>query len=194
MFNNIKWFIQKVFRKSHISDIELWNLDYTLAKIIIPKLIEFKNMKRKGFPTTFSKYSSDYGISILEYKNSFIGGEMQKWNEYVDEMIFAFECLLYLDDRNEKGDVSKKHIIFCKKYGYNSPYRETEDNLRYMHSYANKNRITIISNESDLDKKKGYILKDKIEIYCDRKLLKEMNERMQNGFELFGKYFTGFWD
>lgn len=49
---------------------ECWNLDYHLAKSILPKLLYFKNWVDKyGCPTDL---------------------EMDEWNEIVDEMIWAF--------------------------------------------------------------------------------------------------------
>ena len=67
-------------------DEECWNLDQTLAKIIHAKLVYFKKMKRVGYP---ARICSDYGFTN-EQEDLCI----QKWEEILDEMIFAFDYIV----------------------------------------------------------------------------------------------------
>jgi len=88
-FLHIKWSLQKMFRKYHCSDLNLWNLDIHLAKIILPKLIAFRSMPRLGYPAS------------LQDEN--------EWEKILDEMIFAFKYTL--------ADAEIKRKEFEKKYG-----------------------------------------------------------------------------
>lgn len=68
ILKNLKWKIQKIFRG--YSDIEMWNLDDTISKWIVPKLKIFKSITQ-GSPA---------------YLDSF-----EEWQNMLDEMIFGFE-------------------------------------------------------------------------------------------------------
>lgn len=74
------------------SDSELWNLNYTIAAFILPRLKAFKND-----PVTLEAYPSDC-------KN------MKQWLDTLDKMIWAFEYAL---DEAFWGDTDSKGL---KKY------------------------------------------------------------------------------
>jgi len=190
----IKWCFQRLFRKHGCADIDFWGLDYHLAKIILPKLIAFRSQKLHGHPMDFSDWSEDDNIGMTkeEYdeakaKGDFIGGGHEKWLEIIDEMIFAFEYLLYTDS------FDKKEKKFYEKYGYKNPYRETDDNLTWGYNYKTKNGDHCSSGDSNLEEK-GYIMIGKHKSYHDMELLREISVRAKKGFELFGKYFMNLWD
>ena len=63
-----KWKMQR--ETQGFDDTELWNLDTTIAKFILPRLIEFK--KQMGTPHPISK---------------------EDWTIYIDKMIKSFEFL-----------------------------------------------------------------------------------------------------
>ena len=65
---HLKWKIQKIFRG--YSDIEMWNLDDTISKWIVPKLKEFKKITQ-GHPASLDTF--------------------EEWQDMLDEMIFGFE-------------------------------------------------------------------------------------------------------
>ena len=54
-----------------IREEELWDLDYTLAKYILPRLIKFKEIKKNSYPQSLS------------------GAE--EWCSVLDKMIYSFE-------------------------------------------------------------------------------------------------------
>lgn len=64
---NIRFFFQRLFRG--FDDSETWSLDCILAKHILPRLKRFKQVNI-AYPTDLS---------------------FVQWNEYLDEMIYAFE-------------------------------------------------------------------------------------------------------
>lgn len=147
----VKWFLQKVFRKNHTSDIELWGLYEYLSKYILRKLKAFKNYDRVGYPSTFASYYKDEWRSKEEYdkaveKGDMKGGGSEAWEKCLDEMIFAFEFIIYYEHHNDK-----KRLAFCEKYGLEDPY----ENYKFIEEYYN---------------------------------------RVQNGLDLFAKYFWSLWD
>jgi len=67
IFRSIRFFFQRMFRG--FDDSETWNLDYTISKMILPKLKRFK------------KVSITVPVGLTE----------DEWNDHLDKMIFAFE-------------------------------------------------------------------------------------------------------
>lgn len=61
-------------------DTELWNLDYTFAKFVLPRLKRFKEVNQ-GYPSSIT---------------------YEVWDEYLDKMIYAFENIDY-DDKSYDG-------------------------------------------------------------------------------------------
>ena len=56
-YYSIKYKAQRIFRHYHISDLDLWNFDYTMAKWIYPRLKLFIGKERQGYPGDFSEYN-----------------------------------------------------------------------------------------------------------------------------------------
>lgn len=165
-FCNIKYFFQKVFRKHHTSDLELWNLYSHIAKIILPKLKTFRKMKKNGYPAIFSEYEDDNWESKNKYdeyiaSGKLIGGGLKKWNEILDEMIFAFEYILYKDSDDHNTEYLKK------KYG--DWTEKKPENLKKL-------------------KCLNY------EYYYDEKLDAKLQKRCDEGLILFAKHFQSMWD
>lgn len=202
LFYDIKYLLQKLFRKHHSSDCDLYNLCYHLSNIILPKLIAFKEMNRIGYPFYFSEYSKDFmgGISKKEYnamkkKDQIGGGEEEAWERVIDEMIFALEY-------NKLSEINKKELAkFFKKWNLINPYRETEDNLKWTYTYKTDNGI-MICNEEDYNKieigekeiSNDYKLVGKSRSYIDNDLLTQYRDRAEEGMRLFGKFFWNLWD
>jgi len=116
---HIKWIFQKIFRG--YSDNDLWALDYTLSKVILPYLKGFRKTNKMGYPMGMK-------------------GKMKEWHKTIDKMIWSFEQAL--EDHS-----------YCPDYLW--------------------------------DKKMKNFKKDKLEEY---------NKKLQEGFDLFAKYFTNLWD
>jgi|GEM_PF-2513521 hypothetical protein len=164
----IKYLFQKVLRKHHSSDKELWNLYDYLIKFIYPKLKAFKKMKRTGYPSMFCDYEDDMVFESKEQyedyvKNSdMIGGGPEAWEKVLDEMIFACEYILH-------KEYEKKYKNFYKNWGLEDPYAEIEEN-----------------------KCDSFIVGEVF--YFNVKLEMEYEARAQKGIELMGKYLFSLWD
>lgn len=76
-----------------IQDNELWSLDFTLAKYILPRLEKYRNMERMSYPSKLS-------------------GE-EEWNDILDKMIYAFKYVIERDNFYFDYDTEKERI---KKY------------------------------------------------------------------------------
>ena len=88
--NILKHFIQKIFRG--YSDQDLWALDTTMKKFILPRLKAFKKMNRYGIPIL------DKEMSVVEMHQGRSAEQMEEevktWESYLDLMIKAFELEL----------------------------------------------------------------------------------------------------
>lgn len=213
-FKKIKWSLQRIFRKGHYSDLDLWGLDWRLNEIILPKLIAFRNQNLHGYPATFSEWDPEddsgygyMGMTKEEYDKAkaeghYVGGGFDAWLATLDEMIYAFEHQAYSDDMDRKGNPSKKRIAFFKKYGYLDPHRETEDNKSWSYLYKTPDggRMSCGQHDyeriigKDKEKYKNHTLIGKFPSYYDKDADLEQQERAAKGFELFGRYFRNLWD
>lgn len=195
----IKWFFQKVFRKTHTSDYEVWELYPIMAEWILPRLQQFKKTKRMGYPGTFSEYHENEWKNREEYDQAIAEGKMrgggpEAWEEILDKIIFAFEFTLA-----DGGD--KKHEKpFMEKYG--DWHAEIPENLQQMKWYRHKKDghcmtpgtspddkpVDLNEYEPDEDNPLGH------PFYYNMKMHQEFSERAHEGFKLFGEFFQSFWD
>jgi hypothetical protein len=138
-----------------IDSWDTWNMDHTLALIIVPMLKQLKETKHGapgdmlGFQQT-STGSAQFTFPFYEQEdmNAWAAGHDQ-WNEIMDKMIWSFEQLLD-DDRDTKFWTAEP--IYDKK----------------------------------LKRISGGVYDEKAaQVYYDR---------VQEGFELFGKYYRSLWD
>lgn len=106
MIRKIKWFVQRII--TGWDDRTLWDLDYHIAKFVLPRLKEFKK-NLHNHPGCFNT--------------------LEEWDDVLDKIVYSFE-----------------HII------------------------------------NDL-----YMLDKEVEE------IRQIEEKIQEGLELFGKYFRGLW-
>lgn len=66
--------IRKKKGLSKITDEEVWGLNVTLAKYILPRLIKFKQVNTNSYP--------------CEFKSA------EEWDSVIDKMIFSFDWFL----------------------------------------------------------------------------------------------------
>lgn len=100
----MKLFKRLIFRlKNGYSMNELWDLDYTFAKYILPRLLEFKltTDSYHSFPTQFK--------------------DIDEWYEVLDEMIWAFDYIVNhdysnFDDMVENEKRCNKGLMLFGKY------------------------------------------------------------------------------
>ena len=107
---------------------DTWSMDHTLAHIILPMLVQLKE-NNHGYPSGLTE---------------------KKWDDIMDEMIWAFEQKL----RDNWED------------DYYGPYIESEDKRELFGRFE----------------------------WIDDEGRQKHQERMTNGFKLFGKYYENLWD
>jgi hypothetical protein len=86
------WFKQRL--ELGFDSRELWGLDYTIAKFVLPRLIEFRKISDKTCP------SSLLGNKVKYTKNDFHNGR-KKWKRALDNMVFAFAYIIF-DNGSDK--------------------------------------------------------------------------------------------
>jgi hypothetical protein len=162
------------YRKNRRVDIRIdaydtWNMDSTLALIVLPMLKQLKATKHGSphvdnsdvpeFLRGFDRYEF-YGYNYQQQDLFLTNDELQslhdeyihaKWDWVMDEMIWAFEQLNDDDDESQFFDHSE-----C---GENESIQESASKMK-----------------------------------VDWDGLKAHQERKANGFRLFGKYYQGLWD
>lgn len=124
--------------KVEIEPFDTWSMDYTLAPIILPMLIQLKETTH-GAPYVDDEdvpETLQLSIEELEPKNH-VKMLFDRWNYVLDEMIYAFDCKANKDEVYSRFDIRKE------------------------------------SGAIDADTEQ---------------------ERISNGFRLFGKYYECLWD
>ena len=131
--------IEQIGEEIIIHSWDTWNMDYTLAKIILPMLKQLKvtkhgspNVDNEDVPINLRAPEED----VLKYKTL---GEtdpdfFKRWDWVLDEMIYAFDCKVNKEEVYMRFDIK------------------------------------------------------------DRRGMEKEQERISNGFKLFGKYYESLWD
>jgi hypothetical protein len=141
-----------LFKKQRImrgfDDTELWNLDYTMAKYILPRLIEFRKVMN-GYPATIETF--------------------EEYAEIVDKMIYAFDHIVNTNEYDKK--LEKEFDIDFSKCQYHRPIKQPDGSYR-------------------LEPTENYD-SEKFTKYHEAQ--KEINDKIDEGLSLFGKYFRALW-
>jgi hypothetical protein len=131
--------IEQIGEEIIIHSWDTWNMDYTLAKIILPMLKQLKatkhgspNVDNEDVPINLRAPEED----VLKYKTL---GEtdpdfFKRWDWVLDEMIYAFDCKVNKEEVYMRFDIK------------------------------------------------------------DRDAMQKEQDRISNGFRLFGKYYESLWD
>ena len=164
VFNWI-WFDRRKQKvKVRIDRQDTWNMDNTLAHIILPMLVQLKETKHgapnvdpKDVPVTLRPKKQD----VLRYKEV---GEtddkfFKRWDWVLDEMIFAFDSKVN-DDWEEQFETGESDL----------QWKKLEDGNYQMVEGPEHTKV------------------------YDWEARKKYEERISNGFRLFGKYYEGLWD
>ena len=171
----IQWVWDKVDRKIDYVKIDrwdTWSMDHTLSYIILPMLKQLKDTKH-GAP-----YVDDEDVpeelkstSAPPKENEWDTDDnhFKRWDYVLDEMIFAFEHKVddSWQDEFSSGNFDTKWVPVDKD-----------------------------GNEVPKGEHKFYQMADgpNHTYKCDYDGIKKVEERMNNGFRLFGKYYQGLWD
>lgn len=158
-----------------IEDYDAYSLDHTLALIILPALIDLKNAKQ-GVPVEFASVGGEYdsGPQVCfefyneTYNEAFELG-IKQWEEVLDKMIWSFQQLVEDDYHNQ--------------YHHGELKWDWAENKEEM---FNPFTGQIEKSYSIIDLNPG-------EHWYDSEGHKLHEERIQEGLELFGKYYTSLW-
>lgn len=146
------WFYDKRKRriKVKIDDYDTWNLDYTLALIILPALKAYKNNHDSSYPGDLKSH--------------------EEWEAVLDKMIWSFENIAtdYEEDEFYTEVIGK--IYFPEPKRDQKPY---DKNHWWTHFGFNRS-FSHMRFDSE-----GYT---------------KHREKVQEGLNLFGKYFRNLWD
>jgi hypothetical protein len=158
-----------------IDEFDTWNLDHTLALIIYPALLQLKATKQ-GVPSEFTEvggedWSSQDSFDFYQetHDDSWKVG-LERWDETLDKMIWSFEQLIKgdYDDQYHHGDAKFDWVKTDKTYP-NPITGKVEDTFQMVD-------------------------KNPTEHWYDSVGHLKHEERIQEGLELFGKYYRSLWD
>lgn len=159
----------------HIEPFDTYSLDHTLALIILPALLQLKATKH-GVPSEFAdmlgeeESGQDSFDFVKEDHNWAFDEKCKQWEEILDKMIWSFQQIV-LDNYEEQyhhGE-PKYDWVPCEEK-YKDPITGKIEDVYTM-----------------VDKNPG-------EHWVDYEGMKKHEERIQEGLELFGKYYKHLWD
>jgi hypothetical protein len=151
---------------------DTWSMDHTLANIILPMLKQLQTTKH-GSPNTDDADVPEYLRSHMAQpkENEWDTDSLHhmRWDWILAEMIFAFECKV--DDSWEDA------------------FRSGNFDTVWV-------PIDQDGNEVPKGEHKYYRMADgpKHTYKCDYEGMKQVQERITNGFRLFGRYYENLWD
>jgi hypothetical protein len=153
-----------------IDHYDTWSMDHTLAHIVLPMLKQLKKYKHGSPLVDDEDVPEGIGLRSTEAgpkENEYDTDDNhhKRWEWVMDEMIFAFECKM--DDSWEDA------------------FREGEIDLKSVPCAWDEN-----------GKPTMYRMEDgpKNTYKCDYDGMKVVHDRIQNGFRLFGTYYSALWD
>jgi hypothetical protein len=158
-----------------IERFDTYSVDHTLAYIIMPLLVQLKHTKH-GIPTEFAEvgganYDSQESFDFYKetHNDSFEEG-CKRWDEVLDKMIWSFQQLID-DDYEAKyrhGDSEFDWVKTDKQYP-NPVTGKLEDTFQMVDKFPEQH-------------------------WTDYEGMRKHEERIQEGLELFGKYYRNLWD
>lgn len=159
-----------------IDKFDTWGLDHTLSLIILPALLQLKHTKH-GVPSKFVEDIADDWNSqscfdfVNDDKDDIFNEKCKLWDEVLDKMIWSFQQLSINDDYDSLYHHGEMDIGWEKtQKQYPNPLT---GKMEYMYEMVDKNPS---------------------EHWYDHVGHDLHNERIQEGLELFGKYFRDLWD
>jgi hypothetical protein len=174
-YNVINWVYfdrQKQKVNVRIDPWDTWGMDSTLQPIILPMLKQLQSTKH-GAPFVDVEDVPEYLRPTAEETANLKDGEtdvmfFERWDWVMNEMIFAFESIdSHWEDQFTSGNIDLLSVPI--DYAGNEVDKEDADLFRM-------DRGPNDTFEMDRDGMTAY------------------QNRISNGFRLFGKYFTSLWD
>lgn len=150
-----------------IDPSDTWNMDYALSPIILPMLKQLQKSKQ-GAPWVDDEDVPDYLKSMnaprVEYAGETDDNFFLRWDWVLNEEIFAFE--------------SKNNDEWIEQFK------------------SGVSDITWVDSDEEYDGEKCTVMKQgpNHTLVYDWDGINAYEARIQNGFRLFGKYYSGHWD
>jgi hypothetical protein len=157
--------------KVHIDRWDTWSMDHTLSYIILPMLKQL-NKTKHGAPFVDDEDVPEHlrSTSAEPKENEWDtdSNHFLRWDWVMSEMIYAFECQLddTWEDKYWTGEWGKPDFVKSDKE-YPNPVTGEMESTYQINQGTRK---------------------------CDWDGLKKEQERIQNGFRLFGRYYQALWD
>ena len=154
---------------------DTWNLDNTLAHIIYPALVQLK-AEKNGVPSEFAEVGGEdfvqqesFDFYSETYDEAWKKG-LERWDEILDKMIWSFEQLV-------KGNYNDKYFHGTAEYDW------VKSDKTYPNPITGK-----------IEKTYQMVDKNPNDHWFDDVGFRLHEERIQEGLELFGKYYRSLWD
>lgn len=105
----------------HINRRDLWSLDYTLAQVIYPAIVKFKEDNTISIPFVSDedvpeemRYEAN-NVTEFEADNELLE---QRWQYVLNKIIFSFECCRndITDQMEHRSEIDKGLELFGKYY------------------------------------------------------------------------------
>ena len=155
-----------------IDRYDTWSMDHTLADIVLPMLKQLKEKQHgAGFvdDTDVPEELKSTAAPPKENEWDTDANHFKRWDWVMNEMIFAFECKV--DD------------------SWQDAFREGEHDILWVPVDADGNEVP------KGEHKYTEMRHGPNDTYkCDYEGMKKVEERIQNGFRLFGRYYQNLWD
>lgn len=158
-----------------IENFDTWSLDHTLALIILPALIQLKNTKQ-GVPSEFADTGGDgssnqYCFEFYSETTRYAFDQKAKqWDEILDKMIWSFQQLVE-DEYDDLYHHGKPEYDFVKtdKQITNPISGKVEDTFQMVDKNPKEHWYDYVGHRMH-------------------------EQRIQEGLDLFGKYYRNLWD
>ena len=158
-----------------IERFDTFSLDHSLSYIILPALIQLRNSKM-GIPAEFADvggndYTNQASFDFYEetHNEAFDIG-CKRWEEVLDKMIWSFQQIMFDDWESQ--------------YYHGAPeYDWVKSDTTYQNPVTGKDEETF-----------QMIDKNPEEHWTDFEGMRLHEQRIQEGLELFGKYYRHLWD
>lgn len=159
----------------NIEKFDTWSLDHSLAYIILPALLQLKATKH-GIPHEFvaevggADYDSQDSFDFYKETHSeSFDIACKRWDDVLDKMIWSFQQLVF-DDWESQYSHGKSEYDWQPLTDYVDP---TTGKTEKTYKMVDKNPT---------------------EHWTDYEGMRLHEERIQEGLELFGKYYRHLWD
>ena len=157
-----------------IHNYDTWSLDHTLAYIILPALLQLKDTKN-GIPGQFAEiggedYIEQQSFDFYKSDQELFDQRVKEWDIILDKMIWSFNELV-------------KESYDDKYFHGNGKYEWIKTDKQFPNPVTGKMEDTFTMVDTNPD-----------EHWIDANGILEHEKRIQEGIDLFAKYYRNLWD